>query len=255
MLDSLPEPNSFEEPSGQPAFDGWSAWDLGVFGLFFGMTVLFLPFVFLRVVQVFRPGIRLSDLSGVEQVILQGLMDLILVGFIVFLIKFIHGLPFLATIHWFRNYHFSTKYLISLGAALALTVLIASSFFPPKDPPPIEKLISSSHSLYVFALFGIGIAPLMEEVIFRGFLFKALSDLGGAALAVPMTAALFALLHVPQLWGSWAGVILILVVGYVLSAIRKRTNSLIPGLIIHMSYNGMLFGVFALSTILGGSHS
>jgi len=68
---------------------------------------------------------------------------------------------------------------------------------------------------------------------------------------VPSTAALFTLLHVPQLWGSWAGILLILLVGYVLSLVRDRTNSLIPSFIIHTAYNAMLFGVFALSTLLG----
>ena len=43
---------------------------------------------------------------------------------------------------------------------------------------------------------------------------------------------------------------LIFVVGYVLSAIRQRSNSLIPSFIVHTSYNAMLFGVFAMSTFV-----
>ena len=198
---------------------------------------------------------RLTDLSGAEQVILQGVLDLLLVGFIVFHVRIVHGESFVDTIHWFRNYQLSTTFLVSSGAALALTVLLVSSFFPPSEPPPIEKLITSSHSLYVFVIFGIGVAPLLEEVIIRGFLFKVLADVTSPSVAVPSTAALFALLHVPQLWGSWAGVFMILVVGYVLSSVRDRTNSLIPSLIIHMTYNAMLFGLFALGTLVGGPHA
>ena len=52
-------------------------------------------------------------------------------------------------------------------------------------------------------------AGLFEEIIFRGFLFKVLSDVRGPDAAVVVTAILFALLHLPQLWGSWAGVALI----------------------------------------------
>src|SRR5205823_6304407 len=92
-------------------------------------------------------------------------------------------------------------------------------------------------------------------IFFRGFLFRVLFDTRGARTAVSITAILFALLHVPQLWGSWAGVALIFVVGYVLSLVRWRTNSLIPSFIIHTSYNAMLFGVFALSTFVQkGAH-
>ena len=104
--------------------------------------------------------------------------------------------------------------------------------------------------MWIFAVFGIGVAPLFEEIIFRGFLFKVLYEMRGPKVAVPVTAVLFALLHVPQLWGSWAGVALIFVVGYILSLVRERSNSLIPSLIMHTSYNAMLFGVFIVSTLV-----
>jgi membrane protease YdiL (CAAX protease family) len=111
-------------------------------------------------------------------------------------------------------------------------------------------MMSSRRAIYIFALFGIGMAPLFEEIIFRGFLFKAFSQVGGTSLAVPATAALFALLHALQLWGYWAGVALIFFVGYILSLVRVRSNSLIPSFIIHTVYNALLFGVFAVGTLL-----
>jgi membrane protease YdiL (CAAX protease family) len=251
---SLPEPNPFDSRSvlnpPTPRTDGdsrWSVRDLIVFGMFFLLTVLFLPLGVISVVRIFNPGAGPEDLSGVQQVLLQGLMDLMLVGFIFVLVR-IHRRSFRETIHWIRNYQYRTGFLITLGAFLALSVLAVSAFFPPSQPPPIEKLITSTESLYVFALFGIGVAPLVEEIIFRGFLFKVFGDVGGPALAVPATAALFTLLHIPQLWGSWAGIALIFVVGYVLSVVRARSHSLIPSFIIHTAYNGMLFGVFAVGT-------
>jgi len=212
------------------------------------LTVLFLPITALRVWHIFNPELRVADLTAVDQVILQGLMNSVLVGFIAFLIKVVHRQSFVETIHWFRNHQFGTGFLISLGATLAISVLLVSSFFPAGEPPPIERLLSSATAVYVFAIFGIGAAPLFEEIIFRGFLFKVLFDIGGSGTAVSVTAILFALLHLPQLWGSWGGVILIFIVGYVLSFVRLRSNSLIPSFIIHTSYNTMLFGVFALST-------
>lgn len=247
---------SYPLPDPEPQFvsaeprNPWSVIDLVVFGIFFVLTVLFLPLGIIRIWQIFNPALRVADLTAVDQVMLQGVMNLLLVGFIAFLVRVVHGLPFFTFIHWFRNHNFATGFLIALGATLAVSVLIVSSFFPPSEPPPIEKLLSSATAMYIFALFGIGVAPLFEEIIFRGFLFKVLSDIGGAAVAVPATAALFALLHIPQLWGSWAGIALIFLVGYVLSLVRERSNSLIPSFIIHTAYNAMLFGVFALSTFV-----
>ena len=247
---SFPLPDSefrTDEPAPQSP---WRIADLIVFAVFFLLTVLFLPITVLRVWHIFSPELRVADLTAVDQVILQGLMNSVLVGFIAFLIKVVHRQSFVVTIHWFRNHQFSTGFLISLGATLAISVLLVSSFFPAGEPPPIERLLSSATAVYVFAIFGIGAAPLFEEIIFRGFLFKVLFDIGGSGTAVSVTAILFALLHLPQLWGSWGGVILIFIVGYILSFVRLRSNSLIPSFIIHTSYNTMLFGVFALSTFV-----
>jgi membrane protease YdiL (CAAX protease family) len=60
--------------------------------------------------------------------------------------------------------------------------------------------------------------------------------------------------HVLQLWGSWAGVFMILVVGCVLSLARARSNSLIPSFIIHTAYNTMLFALGAVGTLLESGH-
>ena len=247
---SFPLPDS-EFRTDEPAPKSpWRIADLIVFAVFFLLTVLFLPITVLRVWHIFNPELRVADLTAVDQVILQGLMNSVLVGFIAFLIKVVHRQSFVETIHWFRNHQFSIGFLISLGATLAISVLLVSSFFPAGEPPPIERLLSSATAVYVFAIFGIGAAPLFEEIIFRGFLFKVLFDIGGSGTAVSVTAILFALLHLPQLWGSWGGVILIFIVGYILSFVRLRSNSLIPSFIIHTSYNTMLFGVFALSTFV-----
>jgi membrane protease YdiL (CAAX protease family) len=248
-MSSLPEPQPEFEQLEQPR-SPWTMADLVVFGIFFALTVLLLPVSVLRVWHIFDPALRVSNLTATDQVVLQGLMNLVIVGFIVFLIRVVHRQSVVGTIHWFKNYQFGTGFLISLGATLAISVLIVSSFFPSGEQPPIERLLSSTSAVYVFAIFGIAVAPLFEEIIFRGFLFKVLSDMRGSGTAVSVTAILFALLHLPQLWGSWAGVVLIFVVGYVLSFVRQRSNSLIPSFIIHTSYNSMLFGVFAVSTLV-----
>ncbi|MBI4471034.1 MAG: CPBP family intramembrane metalloprotease [Acidobacteria bacterium] len=228
----------------------WSVIDLVVFGVFFGLTILFLPMGMIRVMRIFRPELAVSDLTAIDQVLLQGAMNVLLVAFIAFLVKVVHRRAFFDFIHWYRNHSFGTGFLIALGASLAVSVLVVSSFFPPSEPPPIEKLLSSPTAMYVFAIFGIGVATLFEEIIFRGFLFKVIFEIAGGPAAVFTTAFLFTVLHIPQLWGSWAGIALIFLVGYILSSVRDRTNSLIPPFIIHTAYNAMLFGLFAVSSFV-----
>src|SRR3989454_7671320 len=215
---SLPEPDPGPEPEIEPAAprSPWSAVDIVVFAVFFLLTVLLLPYSFIRIWQIFNPALKVADLTAVDQVLLQGVLNVVLVGFIAFLIKVVHRQPFLETIHWFRNYEFPNSFLMALGAPLAISVLIVSSFFPPSSPPPIERLLSSTSAMYIFAIFGIGVAPLFEEVIFRGFLFKVLSDIGGPGTAMPTTAAPLSLLDISPLCGSSGGSALLFLLGFTL---------------------------------------
>jgi membrane protease YdiL (CAAX protease family) len=95
------------------------------------------------------------------------------------------------------------------------------------------------------------VAPLMEEIIFRGFLYTALADVFSPRVAVPVVSVLFAGLHVSQLRGNWPAVFLILGVGSVLTLVRQRTDSLIPSVIMHTAYNTMIFGISGLSMLFG----
>lgn len=241
----LPEPDS--NPPTPVQFE-WTRFDLGTFVIFFAASVFLLPLGMVWIFQFFQPELTGATLTGVQLVFIQGVMDLLLIAFIFFLIRIVHGLSFLETIKWVPSHHYGTRFLVTLGATLAVSVLTVSALFPPASPPPIEKLITSSGALYMFVLLGVVVAPVVEEIIFRGFLFRVLEDLSGPKVALPCTAILFALLHVPQLWGSWAGILLIFVVGYTLSLIRQRSNSLIPSFIVHTSYNATLFTLYAIGT-------
>ena len=228
----------------------WRKPDLIAFTSFFVATVILLPVGIFALLRLLQPGLRIENLSGVQQILIQALMDLVLVAFISFLVK-IHNRPILRTLHFIQGEHLALRRLVTTGALLALAVLLVSSFFPTPSESPLEKLLTTTSSVVVFVVFGVAVAPLIEEIIFRGFLFTALADVYGPGAAVPVTAILFAALHVSQLRGNWPAVAVILFVGYVLTVIRKRTDSVIPSVIVHTTYNSMIFGISALVTVLG----
>jgi membrane protease YdiL (CAAX protease family) len=228
----------------------WSAGDLFVFIGFFCVSLVVLPALSVAIAGIFRPGISLTDLPGEIQILIQAVLDFVWVGFIFFLIKVVHRQPIRESIHWIPTSRYRKLGLIALGVLMSVAVSLASSLFLPKTPLPIEKLAESTRSLVFLAMFGMFVAPIMEEIMFRGFFFTVLCDLTSPRVAVPVTALLFALLHAPQLWGSWAAVGLIFVLGYVLSLARHRTNSLIPSFIIHTAYNSTLFGVSVIGALL-----
>src|SRR5438552_13190730 len=120
---SFPLPDS-EFRTDEPAPKSpWRITDLIVFAVFSLLTVLFLPITALRVWHIFNPELRVADLTAVDQVILQGLMNSVLVGFIVFLIKVVTRQSFVEWFHWFGNLQFILGFLFSLVATLSFIVL------------------------------------------------------------------------------------------------------------------------------------
>ena len=233
MLDSLPNPEL--EPQPIESRNRWAIVDLIVFALFFlGLLVVIAP---------------LARLPVIYAIPLQGLFNITLVGFIAVWVQVVRKTSFTEYVHLFRSREFSPRSLIILGGVSALCVLLISAFLPSDGQTPLEKLLTTRSAIAMFAIFGVAVAPLLEEIIFRGFVFKALWEIGGFVLAIPVTAALFALLHSPQLAGNWPSVFLIFFVGCILSFVRYRSNSIIPSFIVHTSYNATLFLLFAISTI------
>ncbi|MFN3892267.1 MAG: lysostaphin resistance A-like protein [Beijerinckiaceae bacterium] len=95
---------------------------------------------------------------------------------------------------------------------------------PPKD---IGALALSFLMIVV-------LAPLTEELLFRGWIFGALRARFSARFTVLATAFLFAIVHWDQT-GLYP--VAVLAPGFVLSVIRERTDSVKPAVMAHAIYN------------------
>ncbi len=70
----------------------------------------------------------------------------------------------------------------------------------------------------------------------------------GRFLAVLATSFAFAIVHSEQLGQAWGPLLVLFMVGLVLTITRVVTRSVTPGLLIHVGYNLMLFGVLYWGT-------
>ena len=70
----------------------------------------------------------------------------------------------------------------------------------------------------------------------------------GIACSLVLTAVSFTLLHGSQLGGSWSPLLVLLVISSVLTFARARTKSLATSVLIHVGYNGALFGSMYFAT-------
>jgi membrane protease YdiL (CAAX protease family) len=137
------------------------------------------------------------------------------------------------------------------GAVLALAVTFAGGFLNSKETLPIEQLLQARVSMILYAVLGILVAPLVEETIFRGFLYPVVARRLGVAGGVLITGTLFGMLHAPQLWGGWGQIVLLIVVGVTLTWVRARTGTVSASYFVHLGYNGLqLLGylVYVIST-------
>ena len=137
---------------------------------------------------------------------------------------------------------------MALGVALALLVQGASALLPIPKSLPIDRYFRDTLGAYMMAVFGLTLAPLVEELFFRGFLYAALARRWGVALGVVVTSALFALIHASQLAHAWAPLLLLFFVGAVLTGLRARTRSVATSFMVHVGYNGTLFLMLYLAS-------
>jgi len=110
--------------------------------------------------------------------------------------------------------------------------------------PDLAPLFGQGSIGLVLVAVTVGlIAPLAEEIFFRGFVFPVLRERWGLGLGIVLNAALFALLHgtptvFPPLFAMGVGFCLL----------YHYTGSLWPGVLLHASINGFsLLAAIALS--------
>lgn len=133
-------------------------------------------------------------------------------------------------------------------AATMLTVL-AFYLLTGNEPPKIghqtlQSLLDAARdgdlgAVTLFLLSALVVAPLLEELLFRGFVQSALLNVLGPAhrwTVVLLAASVFTLVHVSGAiqWQTLPG-LFVLAVG--LGWVYERTGSLLPPVLMHMAFN------------------
>jgi membrane protease YdiL (CAAX protease family) len=140
------------------------------------------------------------------------------------------------------------------GAVLAVAVSFAGGFLNSKKTLPIEELLKARVSVVMFGLLGVLVAPLVEETIFRGFLYPVIARRMGIASGIAITGVLFGLMHAAQLGGELGQVALLVFVGVVLTWVRARTGTVAASYFVHLGYNGLQLAGYLIYVVSGSHH-
>ena len=100
---------------------------------------------------------------------------------------------------------------------------------------------------YIFALKALGLvcfAPLIEELLFRGFLNNLLRGKVNAFVRMSIVSILFASIHFPDYIHNWIQFLAYLVISIVLFLVYERRRSLFDAILLHSLFNGLLVILF-----------
>lgn len=219
----------------------WTIWDVLILvavtlGAMFASQV-----VAMAIAVALHPGTppwKLSTVPGVllpAQFISYGLVLL----FMIYRLRW-RGLKFWRALRW--HWPQTWPALLFAGLALSVFVQLASVFLPIPKQLPIEEFFRETKAVYMLAVFGVTLAPLMEELFFRGFLYPVLARSMGVTASVVLTSVLFTSIHAPQLARAWVPLLLLFSVALILTLLRARTGSVAASFLVHVGYN---FGLFA----------
>jgi membrane protease YdiL (CAAX protease family) len=138
--------------------------------------------------------------------------------------------------------------IVTGGVGFAMAVMLLSALIrTPQIESPLTKLLKDPTSLVLVAIFGSVVAPVCEELLFRGFLQPLLVRSLGAVAGIVATALPFGMLHFYEYGKSWRHVLLISISGAAFGWMRHATGSTKAAAGMHSAYNAFQFVLLVMA--------
>lgn len=132
-----------------------------------------------------------------------------------------------------------------------LTQLLANGDTISQDVTAMSLAVTPGMRI-VLALLVVCVAPVVEELLFRGVLLSGLLRHMRTGWAVAISAVIFGAVHLPDFKFAWYPVPALALLGALLAWIRLRSRSLWPSIIMHATNN--LVAVIGWYVMMHASH-
>lgn len=122
-------------------------------------------------------------------------------------------------------------------------LLVVLIFGQPEQQDLVEELKSERSALVLvsFGLLVCVLAPICEELFFRGLMFRVFADRMGLIAGAALSGAIFGLVHLTG--GPLTTVLVLFALGFGFALLRWWTGSLLPSMGLHALNNALSFGV------------
>lgn len=111
---------------------------------------------------------------------------------------------------------------------------------PAESQATVQALQTAVSPVWVlaFGVISIGLAPVVEEFVFRGLLFPVLKQLGFPVAAWLTSTLLFAVIH-----ANLQALVPLVVLAFMLTWLYEKTDNLLAPILAHSTFNAINFGL------------
>ena len=247
--------------------------------LIFALSGLFAAGIMMAIMLRFHMfGIKSLDDAKTEVHLTLGsetVVYVIMLGACLLFFPMIWHKGFFEGIHWNSGTALRLRKQLFITAGICFVLAVVNGLLLPSPKnAPIDKIFRTPGAAWLLFLFGISLAPFFEEIIFRGFVLPAMCtacdwirerikhvpirpldenghpqwSLAAMVIGSLATSLPFAGMHAAQTGYSLGPFVLLVGVSMVLCWARLSTRSLAASVLVHASYNFLLFSLMLLGT-------
>ena len=223
-----------------------SAWIVSVIFLVFVPVIYALPYLIYRIAKTGEfTAVELASDKMLIFFSVAGILPTHLLTFVLIwaIVSYAGRRPFWKNIDfdWPPNSSHAMTTMLSVVLAIVLFGLaFAITMLYGERKTDLDLMIESSiYTRFVTAFVAVVTAPLIEELIYRGLLYKALEKAAGVAIAIVVVSLLFAGVHVFQYRNNLAVIAVITLLSITLTVTRAVSGKVLPAFIIHLVFNGI----------------
>ncbi len=203
------------------------------------------------ILKVLDPGLINDSEEMLEIAVLVSVGPIVLLSSLLTLaliygsVSLICGRPLLASL-WLKRPTFGgTLSFLVTGMSIAVLVLVLSMLVPPSEEQtvggPLSRLAESGGIGYaIWMALAILAAPIVEELLFRGYAYLGARETVGAGWAGIGVTFLFTVLHFAETGTYWPALAGIGLLAVILVLVMEGTRNLTNCVLCHLGYNATL---------------
>jgi membrane protease YdiL (CAAX protease family) len=190
------------------------------------------------------PSFKASDPPDSLTLAITVVQDAVLVLAAVLALRLVFGHVRASELGLRRVADWRTALMVAVGIYLLywLAAFVLEQIFGTPPDQEIVTELKAQQSVAVlggYAVLTCVVAPICEEIFFRGFMFMAFARRLGPTWGAVLAGGIFGLIHAPN---PILGLIALGVLGVCLCALYWRTQSIIPCMALHALNNSISFG-------------